>query len=119
MRLRRSGWIGEARIQVHGVDASGSYVVSNPAVHFGISGAGPRSWFGWPDIPQLETLVSDWAAATNEAKRQQLADEMQRVALNEVPYVPWGQWLQPTAYRKSVRGVLKFAAPVFWNVKIT
>jgi peptide/nickel transport system substrate-binding protein len=93
--------------------------VINPAVHFGISGAGPRSWFGWPDIPQLETLVSDWAAATNEAKRQQLADEVQRVALNEVPYVPWGQWLQPTAFRKSVRGVLKFAAPVFWNVKVT
>jgi hypothetical protein len=27
--------------------------------------------------------------------------------------------LQPTAYRKNVHGVLKFGAPVFWNVKVT
>jgi hypothetical protein len=32
--------------------------VINPAVHFGVSGAGPRAWFGWPDIPQLEKLVT-------------------------------------------------------------
>src|SRR4029450_2617410 len=25
--------------------------VINPAVHFGVSGAGPGAWFGWPEIP--------------------------------------------------------------------
>jgi peptide/nickel transport system substrate-binding protein len=93
--------------------------VLNPAVHFGVSGAGPRAWFGWPDIPQLEQLVTDWVHATDEAKRRQLADEVQRVALSEVTYVPWGEWFQPTAFRKDVRGVVKFQAPVFWNVKVT
>jgi peptide/nickel transport system substrate-binding protein len=93
--------------------------VINPAVHFGLSGAGPRAWFGWPEIPEIEKLVGDWSRATNEAKRQQLADEVQRVALTEVTYVPWGQWSQPTAFRNSVRDILKFGAPVFWNVKIT
>jgi peptide/nickel transport system substrate-binding protein len=29
--------------------------VDNPAVHFGLSGAGPRAWFGWRDIPQIES----------------------------------------------------------------
>jgi peptide/nickel transport system substrate-binding protein len=28
----------------------------NPAVHFGVSGAGANAWFGWPDVPQLEKL---------------------------------------------------------------
>jgi peptide/nickel transport system substrate-binding protein len=92
--------------------------VLNPAVHFAISGAGPRAWFGWPDIPQIEKLVDDWVRATDEPKRQRLADEVQRIALDEVAYVPWGQWSQPTAFRKSVRDVLKFAAPIFWNVKL-
>ena len=92
--------------------------VINPAVHFGVSGAGPRAWFGWPDVPQLEKLVTDWVHATDEAKRQQLADEVQRVALSEVTYVPWGEWFQPTAFRKNVRDVLKFGAPIFWNVKL-
>ena len=93
--------------------------VSNPAVHFGVSGAGSRAWFGWPDIPQLEKLIISWLRATDQTKRKQLADEIQKIALSEVTYVPWGEWVQPTAYRKNVQGILKFAAPVFWNVKIT
>ena len=92
--------------------------VMNPAVHFGVSGAGPRAWFGWPEIPQLEKLIIDWVRAADEPKRQRLADEVQRIALDEVTYVPWGEWSQPTAFRKNVRDVLKFAAPVFWNVKL-
>ena len=30
--------------------------------HFGLSGAGARAWFGWPDIPQLEKLVTGGCA---------------------------------------------------------
>jgi len=93
--------------------------VMNPAVHFGVSGAGPRAWFGWPEIPQLEKLITDWVRTTDQAKRKQLADEIQKVALSEVAYVPWGEWFQPTAFRKNVQGILKFVAPIFWNVRIT
>jgi peptide/nickel transport system substrate-binding protein len=82
-------------------------------------GCGPSAWFGWPDVPQLEKLITDWVRATDQAKRKQIADEVQKVALSEVAYVPWGEWFSPTAYRKNVQGVLKFGAPVFWNVKIT
>jgi len=97
----------------------GAADVNDPAVHFGISGAGNRAWFGWPEIPQLEKLVTEWVRATDQAKRKQLADEVQRVALTEVPYVPWGEWVQPAACRKNLEGILKFGAPVFWNVKLT
>ena len=93
--------------------------VSNPAVHFGVSGAGTRAWFGWPDIPELEKLVADWVRATDQTRRKQLADEVQKVALSEVPYVPWGEWVQPAACRKNVQDIVQFGAPIFWNVKIT
>jgi peptide/nickel transport system substrate-binding protein len=93
--------------------------VISPAVHFGVSGAGPRAWFGWPDIPQLDKLTTDWVRATDQANRKQLADEIQKVALGEVSYLPWGEWFQPTAFRKNVQGVLTFTAPVFWNVVVT
>ena len=92
--------------------------VMNPAAHFGVSGAGPRAWFGWPDVPQLDKLVTDWVRATDETQRKQLAEEVQKIALSEVTYVPWGEWVQPTAFRKSMRDVLKFGAPLFWNVKV-
>jgi hypothetical protein len=58
----------------------------NPAVHFGLPGAGSRAWFGWPNIPQLETLTTDWVRATDQTKRKQLAHEIQKVALREVAY---------------------------------
>ena len=51
--------------------------------------------------------------------RKQLADDIQRIALGEVAYVPWGEWLWPTAFRSNVQGVLKFTAPLFWNVEVT
>jgi peptide/nickel transport system substrate-binding protein len=92
--------------------------IINPAVHFGLSGAGERAWFGWPDIWQLDKLVEDWLAATDDTKRRQLATELQQLALSEVSYVPWGEWVQPTAFRKNVHGVLKFGAPIFWNVQL-
>jgi peptide/nickel transport system substrate-binding protein len=92
--------------------------VMNPAVHFALSGAGANAWFGWPNIPQLETLTTSWVRASDQARRKQLADEIQRVAFDEVAYVPWGEWFLPTAFRKNVQGILKFTAPVFWNVMI-
>jgi peptide/nickel transport system substrate-binding protein len=92
--------------------------VINPAVHFGVSGAGPGAWFGWPDVPLLDKLTTDWVRATDQTRRRQLAEEIQKVALGEVTYVPWGEWVPPTAFRKEVQGILKFTAPVFWNVKI-
>jgi peptide/nickel transport system substrate-binding protein len=92
--------------------------VMHPAVHFGVSGAGPGAWFGWPEVGQLEKLITDWVRSTDQARRKQLAEEIQKVALDEVAYVPWGEWFLPTAFRKNVQGILKFIAPLFWNVSI-
>jgi len=92
--------------------------IVNPAVHFGIMGDGERAWYGWPEVPLLDKLVTDWVRATDQTGRKRLADEIQKVALSEVTYVPWGEWFQPTAFRKNVRDVLKFDAPIFWNVKV-
>ena len=93
--------------------------VVNPAVHFGLLADGPAAWPGWPDIPQLERLINGWVSASDEARRKQLASDIQKVALDEVAYVPWGEWQMPTAFRRNVEGILKFTAPVFWNVRIT
>jgi len=61
-------------------------------------------------------LHSSWVRETDPAKRKQLPEEIQKVALREGTYVPWGEWVQPTAFRKNIRGVLQFVAPnFFWN----
>lgn len=33
-----------------------------------------------------------------------------------MPFYPLGKYIQPTAYRTSITGVLK-GIPMFWNVK--
>jgi peptide/nickel transport system substrate-binding protein len=73
----------------------------NPVVNPPLSSAGPGAWFGWPDIPQIEKLVTGWVRATDQTKRTQLADEIQNVAFDQVPYIPWGEWVMPTAFRRK------------------
>ncbi|PZW49124.1 peptide/nickel transport system substrate-binding protein [Humitalea rosea] len=87
-----------------------------PAGHNAIRGNGAQAWFGWPDIPAIEAGRDAWFDAPNLAAQQAATKEMQRVAFDQVPYVPTGQYFQPTAYRKSLTGVLK-GPPVFWNIK--
>ena len=43
---------------------------------------------------------------------------MQVQAFEDVPYMPVGQFFQPTAYRKRLQGVLNGFA-TFWNVAPT
>jgi peptide/nickel transport system substrate-binding protein len=93
--------------------------VINPAVHAGISGAGAGAWFGWPESGRMEELKTQWVRATDRTRQKQLAEEIQKLAYDEVMYVPFGQWVLPTAYRKTVQGVLQFPAPLFWNVSVT
>ena len=59
-----------------------------------------------------------WAGATDQGTREHLAEQIQMLALNEVTYVPWGEWDYPTVLRKSVKDVVQFMSPVFWNVRI-
>jgi peptide/nickel transport system substrate-binding protein len=89
-----------------------------PAVNAGLLGSGEKAWFGWPDIPDLDRLRTDWVRATDPAQKKRIAEQIQQIAYDEVPYVLWGQFKQPTAFRKKVQGVLNFACAVFWNISV-
>jgi peptide/nickel transport system substrate-binding protein len=41
---------------------------------------------------------------------------MQLQALQDLPYIPLGQYFQPTAYQANLSGVLS-GSPVFWNIR--
>jgi peptide/nickel transport system substrate-binding protein len=61
-------------------------------------------------------LRAEWARTDDPTKRKQLVDEIQRLAYDEVPYVPLRQWTQRRTFRSHVKGALPFAAPLLWNV---
>ena len=88
----------------------------DPAVNAGVAGGGAGGWFGWSSSAKLESMRLEWIRATDPGRRKQLAEQIQVVAFDEVPFVPWGQYVQPSLYRKNVRGVLHFPAALLWNV---
>ncbi len=91
--------------------------VMNPLVNLPLIGRGAEGgWFGWPDAPEIEALRDDYARATDPAEQKRIAEEIQRLAYDEVMYVPLGQYITPTAWRTSLSGVLKGPVPYFWNI---
>ncbi|HWL83124.1 MAG TPA: ABC transporter substrate-binding protein [Roseomonas sp.] len=82
-----------------------------------LKGNGDRAWFGWPTAPRLDELREAWFKADDLAAQKRIAAEMQGVAFEEIPYIPLGQWSQPTAFRSDLTGFLKSANPLFWNVR--
>ncbi|HWP46979.1 MAG TPA: ABC transporter substrate-binding protein [Candidatus Limnocylindrales bacterium] len=90
--------------------------VMNPAVSSASSGACDKAWFGWYCSPRMEELRAEWVRTQDPVRQKQLVEEIQKLAFEEVPYVPFGQWFLPTAYRKDVKGVLQFPAPILWNI---
>ncbi|MCW8086051.1 ABC transporter substrate-binding protein [Sabulicella glaciei] len=89
----------------------------NPASHAAIRGHGDNAWPGWPNIPAMEQQRNAWFDASDEASAKAATTEMQRIAFEEVPYVPVGMYYQPTAYRRNLSGMLKGQPPLFWNLR--
>ena len=88
-----------------------------PAGHAFLRGNGKSAGPGWPSSPALEELRTQWFTAPDLAAQKVIAAKMQLQVFQDVPYVPLGQTLPSTAFRKTLGGVL-FGQPVFWNIQL-
>jgi peptide/nickel transport system substrate-binding protein len=93
--------------------------VMNPVVNFSIGGRGKNGgWFGWADDPKIEQLKDKFVRASSPDEQKTIAEEIQKEAYDQVIYIPLGQYLAPSAWRKSLSGVLDGpATPIWWNVE--
>ncbi len=89
----------------------------DPTTHNQMRGNGKDAWFGWPTSAKLEELRDAWFDAPDLTHQQQLCRELQLQNWVDVPFIPLGQFFQPTAYRRSITGVLKGGFAVFYNVR--
>jgi peptide/nickel transport system substrate-binding protein len=91
--------------------------VMNPIVSSQLGGKGKSSWFGWPDDPKLEALKDKFVRAASAEEQKRIAADIQQEVYDQVILMPLGQFLAPSAWRKSLTGVLEGpATPVFWNM---
>jgi peptide/nickel transport system substrate-binding protein len=90
----------------------------SPAVNIPLRANGDKAWFGWPTDPKLEELIDAWFKAPDLAAQKKLAETIQVAAYSgDIPYVPTGQFVVPTAYRKNISGVINAPIPFLWNVE--
>jgi peptide/nickel transport system substrate-binding protein len=92
--------------------------VSNPVANVSIGGRGTKGgWFGWAEDAKIEQMRDAFARAGSADEQKKIAADLQKYAYEQVIYVPLGQYLAPSAWRKSLSGVLDGpATPVFWNI---
>ncbi|MGF6307860.1 peptide/nickel transport system substrate-binding protein [Bradyrhizobium sp. i1.8.4] len=92
--------------------------VSNPIANLSIGGQGKNGgWFGWAEDAKIEQLKDAFVRAPSLDEQKKIAAEIQKEAYDQVIYIPLGQYQGPSAWRKSLTGVLDGpATPIFWNI---
>lgn len=87
----------------------------NPAESYLSRGNGLDAWYGWPTSPRVEQLHAAYLDAEGLAERKRICDALQVVVLEEAPFLPLGQVISPTAYRRGVTGITN-GFPRFWGI---
>lgn len=91
----------------------------NPSSYVGLRANGDKAWFGWPTDPAVEAQVAAWYDAATPQAAQQAMDRLNRAAVDFVVFAPTGFFLQYTAWRKNVKGIVKAPMPIVWGVQKT
>ena len=92
--------------------------VSNPVSTAYLNSSCDKALFGWPCDEKMEKLRDQFAREPDLAKQKVLADAVQERNMEITAEIPVGEYLQPAAMRKNVKGFLIAPVPVFWNIEI-
>jgi peptide/nickel transport system substrate-binding protein len=100
------------------VTTSGGVGSANPVLHTWIGAACDKGLFGWPCDAKIEELRNAFGMAQSEEERKKIATELQTRAMEQVVYIPFGQWDTPLAYRADkIDGIVpNTGLAVLWGI---
>jgi peptide/nickel transport system substrate-binding protein len=92
---------------------------ANPVINTWLGSGCDQANVGWPCDQELEALRTEFAFARTNEDRMELARKIQARATEVVPYIVWGQWTQPYAYREDrIAGIVPITGIVaLWNIE--
>jgi peptide/nickel transport system substrate-binding protein len=90
--------------------------ISSPLTNVMLDGRGDKAWFGWPQDVSLETLRQDFVNAESADAQKSIAKRIQAHVLDEVTYVPLGEYQQVQARNDRITGIIPSPNPVFWGI---
>ncbi|WP_336071260.1 ABC transporter substrate-binding protein [Nitratireductor rhodophyticola] len=91
--------------------------INSPLISPMLNGRGDAAWFGWPEDEKIEELRAAFIAADTPEKQKEVAVEIQKHTLENVLYVPLGQYIMPQARSNKLTGMIPSPVPVFWNIE--
>ena len=100
------------------VTTTGGVGSSDPVLHTWIGAACDKGLFGWPCDAEIEKLRNDYAIAQKDEEKAMIARELQTRAMDQVVYIPFGQWNAMLAYRSDrLQGIVpNTGLVVLWNI---
>ena len=99
--------------------ATGGLILSSsdPLSNFPVAANGANAMNGWPDVPRIEELKAKFARTNDKAELKRIADELQKLVVDEATFQPLGQYDILSAYSTKLSDVLEAPVPLFWNMK--
>jgi peptide/nickel transport system substrate-binding protein len=95
----------------------GSVDVLDPVSTNFLNATCEKATFGWPCDAEIERLRDAFAKETDPAKQKALAEAVSVRAAEYLTHVHLGQYLQPSAFRKNIAGVLVASNVALWNIE--
>jgi peptide/nickel transport system substrate-binding protein len=95
----------------------GSVDVLDPVSTNFLNASCEKATFGWPCDAEIERLRDAFAKETDPVKQKAIAEAVSVRAAEYPTHVHLGQYLQPSAFRKNVVGVLVASNVAFWNIE--
>jgi peptide/nickel transport system substrate-binding protein len=91
--------------------------MASPLTHFYISN-NCGDYPGWSCSEPMSALLTQFAAAPDDASRARIAAAIQEDAYRTTPSVMWGQFSRPAGYRRRLQGLAQSSYPIFWGVRL-
>jgi peptide/nickel transport system substrate-binding protein len=100
------------------VTTTGGVGSANPVLHTWLGAACDKGLFGWPCDEQVEALRNGFAFAQTDEEKKRIARDLQTRAMEQVVYIPFGQWTTPLAYRSDrLQGIVpNTGLVVLWGI---
>jgi peptide/nickel transport system substrate-binding protein len=95
----------------------GSVDVLDPVATAFLNASCDKATFGWPCDAGLEQLRDAFAKETDPAKQKAIAEAVSLRAAEYPTHVFLGQYVQPSAFRKNISGVLVATNVALWNIE--
>jgi len=91
--------------------------INSPLYSNLLDARGDQGYLGWPNDPELEAMRRAFAEASTPEAQKDVATRIQAHVMQNVTYVPLGNWFNPQARSRKLTGMIPGPVTVFWNLE--